>query len=39
LAGRIKLWIKWLMATYSEAEVVFDKIKTLKEHQKIINYI
>jgi len=39
LAGRIKLWIKWLMASYSEAEIVFEKIKTLKEHEKIIRCI
>lgn len=39
LAGRIKLWVKWLMASYSEAEIVFDKIKTLKEHQQIMDCI
>jgi tRNA-dihydrouridine synthase C len=39
LAGRIKLWIKWLMASYSEAEDIFIKIKTLRDHKQIIPYI
>jgi tRNA-dihydrouridine synthase C len=39
LSGRVKLWIKWLMASYSEAEIVFEKVKTLKNHQQIMSNI
>jgi tRNA-dihydrouridine synthase C len=39
LAGRVKMWLKWLMASYSEAEMVFEKVKTLRDHQQIIRCI
>jgi len=39
LAGRVKMWLKWLMASYSEAEMVFEKVKTLRDHQQIMDCI
>ncbi|MFK5986484.1 MAG: tRNA-dihydrouridine synthase [Pseudomonadota bacterium] len=39
LAGRIKLWVKWLMVSYSEAEILFEQIKSLRSHQQIVEHI
>ncbi len=35
IAGRLKLWIKWLMVSYDEAAVLFETIKRLKDAEKI----
>ncbi len=39
ISGRLKLWLKWLMASYEEAVAVFEQIKTLKNHNDIIQNI
>jgi tRNA-dihydrouridine synthase C len=35
IAGRLKLWIKWLMASYDEAVDLFEQIKRMTEAQLI----
>lgn len=35
IAGRLKLWIKWLMASYDEAVILFEQVKRIKEVENI----
>jgi tRNA-dihydrouridine synthase C len=35
IAGRLKLWVKWLMASYDEAAILFEQIKRIREPDKI----
>ncbi len=35
IAGRLKLWVKWLMASYDEAAILFEQIKRIKEPENI----
>jgi len=39
ISGRLKLWLKWLTASYDEANHVLQQVKTLREHQQIIGYL
>jgi len=39
IAGRLKLWIKWLMASYDEAADLFELIKKEKSALKIVQMI
>ncbi|MBF0265041.1 MAG: tRNA-dihydrouridine synthase [Gammaproteobacteria bacterium] len=35
IAGRLKLWIKWLMASYDEAVFLFEQIKRISDAKEI----
>ena len=39
IAPRLKLWIKWLMPNYHQAETIFDTIKRIKDPQLAIQLI
>ena len=39
IAPRLKLWIKWLMPAYTEAEMIFDELKRIKDSQQVIQLI
>ena len=39
IAPRLKVWIKWLMPHYSQAEEIFTELKLIKDHQQAIQLI
>lgn len=39
ISGRLKLWLKWLTASYDEAQELLERVKTLKDHPQIISYL
>lgn len=39
IAPRLKLWIKWLMPNYRQAEIIFDELKRIKNSQQAIELI
>lgn len=39
IAPRIKLWIKWLMPNYQQAETIFNTLKRIKDPQLAIQLI
>jgi len=39
ISGRLKLWIKWLMASYDEAVYLFELVKKERSAQKIYQHI
>jgi len=39
ISGRLKLWLKWLTASYDEAQQLLDCVKTLKGHQQIMSHL
>ena len=39
IAPRLKLWIKWLMPNYTQAEIIFNELKRIKDSQQAIELI
>ncbi|MDX2505923.1 MAG: tRNA-dihydrouridine synthase family protein [Gammaproteobacteria bacterium] len=39
IAPRLKLWVKWLMPNYSQAENIFNTLKLIKDPQQAIDLI
>jgi len=39
IAPRLKLWVKWLMPTYTQAEEIFGCLKHIKDPQQAITFI
>ena len=39
IAPRLKLWIKWLMPGYTQAEMLFDELKRIKDSHQAIQLI
>jgi tRNA-dihydrouridine synthase C len=39
IAPRLKLWVKWLMPNYTQAEQIFDQLKIIKNPEKAIELI
>jgi tRNA-dihydrouridine synthase C len=39
IAPRLKLWVKWLMPTYEQAEAIFDKLKVIKDSKQAVELI
>ena len=39
IAPRLKLWVKWLMPNYTQAEEIFEELKKIKDGQEAMDMI